>query len=248
MTTRLRRRAGEVSIDDSSNVHLKPPPGKSTVLGDRTYLAYASDEYAEEGSFQPVAIDLNLDADAGTSDQGDTSFLGPIMGNLLGAVLTKTHNFLGGLIGALSVTGAKSTMLQQGAVVGIAMDGVTEADGVIVAVIDGGDPSSETRVNAMFAARMNNNDAGSGADYGMDLYDAGRDETLYTGGGLALPYANGEMRFSNNTWLVALATAITANVTLTDAPAGSLGITKHATGVGKLFVSDGTKWQFIAVS
>jgi hypothetical protein len=108
------------------------------------------------------------------------------MGNILGAALTKTHNFIGGLIGALSVTGTKTTMLQQGAVVGIAMDGVTEADGVIVAVIDGGDPSSETRVNAMFAARMNNNEAASGADYGLDLYDPGRDETLYTGGGLPL--------------------------------------------------------------
>ena len=43
-------------------------------------------------------------------------------------------------------------------------------------------------------------------------------------------------------------TAITANVTTTSAPAGSIGRTTHATGRGKAFYSDGTKWQFEAVS
>ena len=39
-----------------------------------------------------------------------------------------------------------------------------------------------------------------------------------------------------------LSTAITANSTTTSAPAGSLGITTNATGLGKLFYADGTKW------
>lgn len=34
----------------------------------------------------------------------------------------------------------------------------------------------------------------------------------------------------------------------TDAPAGSMAITSNATGAGKLFVSDGTKWQYAAIS
>lgn len=42
--------------------------------------------------------------------------------------------------------------------------------------------------------------------------------------------------------------AITANVTASSAPVGSLGITNNATGRGKLFYSDGSKWQFMAVS
>ena len=45
-----------------------------------------------------------------------------------------------------------------------------------------------------------------------------------------------------------LSTAITANSTTTSAPAGSLGITTNATGLGKLFYADGTKWQFMAIS
>ena len=45
-----------------------------------------------------------------------------------------------------------------------------------------------------------------------------------------------------------LSTAITANSTTTSAPSGSLGITTNATGLGKLFYADGTKWQFMAIS
>jgi hypothetical protein len=45
-----------------------------------------------------------------------------------------------------------------------------------------------------------------------------------------------------------LSTAITNNVTTTSAPAGSLGLTSNATGVGILFVSDGTKWQLAAIT
>lgn len=40
-----------------------------------------------------------------------------------------------------------------------------------------------------------------------------------------------------------LVSAITANVTTTTAPAGSLGMTSNATGKSSIFVSDGTKWQ-----
>jgi hypothetical protein len=45
-----------------------------------------------------------------------------------------------------------------------------------------------------------------------------------------------------------LTTAITANSTTTTAPVGSLATTTNATGLGKLFVSDGTKWQYPVVA
>jgi len=57
-----------------------------------------------------------------------------------------------------------------------------------------------------------------------------------------------QFTLSNGQVLVSLATAITANSTTTTAPAGSIGITSHATGVGKLFMSDGSKWQFAGVA
>ena len=45
-----------------------------------------------------------------------------------------------------------------------------------------------------------------------------------------------------------LTTAITANSTTTSAPVGSLATTTNVTGLGKLFISDGTKWQYPAVA
>jgi len=45
-----------------------------------------------------------------------------------------------------------------------------------------------------------------------------------------------------------LTTAITANSTTTSAPVGSLATTSNATGLGKLFIADGTKWQYAAVA
>jgi hypothetical protein len=53
---------------------------------------------------------------------------------------------------------------------------------------------------------------------------------------------------STGAGLYFLNTAVTANSTLTSAPAGSIGVTTNATGLGDLFISDGTKWQFAAVA
>jgi hypothetical protein len=45
-----------------------------------------------------------------------------------------------------------------------------------------------------------------------------------------------------------LTSAITVNVTTTSAPVGSLATTTNATGLGKLFISDGSKWQYPVVA
>ena len=45
-----------------------------------------------------------------------------------------------------------------------------------------------------------------------------------------------------------LSTAITGGSTATTVPAGSLGLTSNATGVGKLFISDGSVWNFAAIT
>jgi hypothetical protein len=250
MGLRLKRKAGEVSIDENSKIKLKTAPGQVVELGDRNALAYVSDEYAEEGSFQPVAVDLNLDPDAGTSEAGETAFLAPVMGNLLGDTLTKENNYLAGLIAALSVTGVRVTVLPMAALLAVLMDGNVTADGIVVAHIDGGDPSTQTNARAAFAVSVFNNHASSGVEYGLDLFYSPPTEVndLLSGTAKAFAPSKAEMRFHNGLWFVALDTAITANVTTTSAPNGSIGITSHATGRGKLFMSDGTKWQFAAVA
>jgi hypothetical protein len=42
--------------------------------------------------------------------------------------------------------------------------------------------------------------------------------------------------------------AVTAGSTATTAPAGSIDVTTNATGLGDLFISDGSVWQFAAVA
>jgi hypothetical protein len=56
------------------------------------------------------------------------------------------------------------------------------------------------------------------------------------------------LKFAGGVEFHGLSTAITANTTTTTAPAGSMAITSNATGAGKLFVSDGSKWQFGAIT
>lgn len=70
--------------------------------------------------------------------------------------------------------------------------------------------------------------------------DGNRDAAKLVGGSI--------MTFASGAGIYFLDTAITANSTTTDAPAGSFGMTTNATGLGKLFYSDGTKWQYGAVS
>lgn len=56
------------------------------------------------------------------------------------------------------------------------------------------------------------------------------------------------LTFASGAGIYFLTTAITANSTTTTAPKGSIGVTTNATGVGKMFISDGAKWQFAVVA
>jgi hypothetical protein len=129
--------------------------------------------YAAAGSFQTCAADLDLLAAAGRNVADGSSFLAAVMGNLLGDALAKTGNYLGGGIFHYSVTGAKASHYPTGAVLAGIGDGVSAADGAVVAYIDG--DSGQTNAGAAFKVRSNNSTAGSGFDFGVDLQDAAHD-------------------------------------------------------------------------
>lgn len=162
-----------------------------------TSLEFADSRGAVSGSHQTLAADLELDPDSGTSDAGDTDFLAPIMGNLLGEDLTATNVYLAGMIGMLSLLGSRGSDLPIAGVLGIVADGVEDADGAVVALIDGSDPSSVTRVGAMFRARMLNANAGSGADYGLDLQD-GDPPDIFSDPSVPLSYAKAAIRLGDD--------------------------------------------------
>ncbi len=147
--------------------------------------------YSGAGSFQLLAADLTLGAGAGTSDPGDTDFLGAAMGNVLGADLTNTHNYVGGLIGHYSVTGTNASTYPVGAVLAGVSDGSTTADGAVVAYIDG--DTTPTTAGAAFKVMSNNSTPTSGFDFGLDLQDAAHDgylpvdEAFYKKGLIRMP-------------------------------------------------------------
>lgn len=130
------------------------------------------DAYEGASSHQTLAPDLEIAAGAGGEDN-DPSFLAAVMGNAIGDALTKTGNYIAGVIGALSVTGVNASKYPVAALMGVLMDGVTDADAIICAVLDGSDPSAATNARAAFGVRMINNNASSGVEYGLDLHDAG---------------------------------------------------------------------------
>jgi hypothetical protein len=82
------------------------------------------------------------------------------------------------------------------------------------------------------------------------LQPAGSNRTT-SGAALTMGYSGAAyVNLPNGKKVWCLTTAITANVTLDDAvavgpAAGDYAVTSHATGLGSIFVSDGTKWQFL---
>lgn len=69
-----------------------------------------------------------------------------------------------------------------------------------------------------------------------------------TGSSIVSTASSGAVASNANAGVYVLSTAITSGVTATTAPAGSLGITTNATGVGKLFYSTGSVWSFMAIT
>lgn len=171
---RLQCNAGFLTFSAAAN-----DPTAPVITGGTTEI---TEEYSGTGSsHQVIAIDLEVAATAGSDDGTDPAFLAPIMGNVLGDAVTGEGNYMGGLIGAYSVTDANGSDYPTAGVMGVVMDGVTDVDACVLAVIDGSDPSSTTRARAAFGVRMLNNSGDSGVDYGVDLHDAG--SAHYTGGG-----------------------------------------------------------------
>lgn len=176
--------------------------------------------YADEGSYQVLGPDLELDSDAGSDDDADTSFLAPIMGNLIGENMANEGNYYGGLIGAYSLTGTNGTHLPSGAVLGLIMSEVTVADGAFVAVIDG--DGGVTKAGAAFKAKMLNSTAGSGFDYGLDLYDASFSPYL------PLAILKADLRLSNQ---IVVMNGATAPVS------GATGTGDNFAGPGSIYIA-----------
>lgn len=232
----IKRRGAHVYIDNDSNVILKR--GRNSAV-----ITTSEGPYTGTGSRQAVEADLELAAAAGTSDEGDSAYIAPVMGNLLGATLTKVHNVLAGLIGKFSITGSRSTTYPAAAVIGEVGDGVSECDGGFVAVI-GGD-SEQTNADAAYGIDYQNSTAGSGFNWVVnghkeahDGYNAGVPRKGFARinvNSVDLPVG---LYFGIATDDAGIVAQVGADATIGD---GSLYVS-HADGAGKLFQKQNDVW------
>jgi hypothetical protein len=202
---RLRR-------DSDGNVDLLLVNQDGSLDSHRLFGEYA-EEYDSAGSFQVFPVDLTLGASAGAADP-DTDFLAPIMGNVLGADLTKAGNYIAGLIGAYSITGVRGSSYPLAAVMGIVMDGADDLDAAVLAVLDG-DSGASTKARAAFAVMNNNSTASNKFSFGLDLASDARD------GYLAVAYATADIRLAKKNVIISGSGAPSAGAGVA-APVGSL--------------------------
>lgn len=187
-------------VFETGNIPLPNLPLSSALVQESTFPA-------SEGahSYQGLATDVTLEATSGSSTAGNPKFLAGEMGVIHGPTLTATENYYAGNIGGLDAP-ISGTLYPSGGTMGIIFDGSTGSDGAVVAIIDGNDPSSVTTTRAMFAVRINNNNVGSGAQYGLDLRDDGNSD--YTGGGVPFVPSVADVRFANGTKMHAVGDTI----------------------------------------
>lgn len=232
----VKRGKSNIYIDDDYNIVLKPAVGAHT-------LATPPDAYADDGSFQAFEVDLELGAAAGTSEAGDSSYIGTAMFNLIGTALTKTHNYLGAVIAKLSIGGARGTTYPLAAVIAEIGEDSENADAGVVSVI-GGDAAA-VNANAAFGIDHLNSNAGAGFDWVVDGHKEAHD-----GYNAGVPL-KGFARLNQNT--VNLPVGIYFGVAADDAGIvaqvgadatigdGSLYIS-HVDNAGKLFQKQNDVW------
>jgi len=164
--------------------------GSGFIIPPDQSITYSGTPYAGTGSFQPIGPDLNIDAAAGSST--DPKYIADAMFNVIGDALTKTKTYIAAVIAKLSITGTDLSTYPRAAIAAEIGDGVTAADGAVVAVL-GGD-SAQTNARAAFTVDNQNSTPASGFDYGLDLQGPGAHD-----GYPVVSYLQGDIRFSDGT-------------------------------------------------
>jgi hypothetical protein len=199
---------------------------------DATGGIVAAPTYSDDHSFQTTATDLNVDPAVG--DDTNTHFYAGGMFSIIGDTLTKTKNYLAGVIGSYNLTGTKATTYPTAGLMGLIGDTVTHVDGAVMAVLDG--DSGQTNGSAMYGVMSNNSTAASGTNFGLDLQSAAHDGYIPVD---AAFYKVAPLRLVSDVVFIIGAAAPTNGTTgANNAGPGSL---YFATTTPKLYINTNTK-------
>ncbi len=224
------------SQDVSATLSASAPAQLSVALLSATTVSFTSTTpYSSASSFQPISADFTIAAGAG-KDHPSTAFLAPIMGNIHGTGLTKTGNYLAGVIGAYDLHGSGASHYPKAGVLGMVFDGTTDANGAVVAELDG--DSAVTTADAAYAVRVKNSTPGSHFVRGLDLFCASQD------GYAACAYPSGDIRLASGASILSGAVDPSAGAGVA-APQGSLYLRTNGGAGTTLYVKEGaadTNW------
>lgn len=178
------------------------------------------------GSKQTVQADATLNAYVGHAG----GYVGGVMGNALGTVTGTTAFNTAGLIGKYNVS-ANTSIGPKGAVIAeIGEDTLAAAcDGAFIAVMSEG----TTQNYPAFTVKNLNSTTGNNFSYGLDLNTSTIDAAL------PLTFSSADIRLNNGLVIKSVTTSV-ANLDATTLVAGTIVVTSNATGLGKMFISNGT--------
>lgn len=184
------------------------------------------------GATVGISSIVNVSADFGSSDANDPGSAQGLRGRVTGSNLTGTKNYVIGTTGQYLITGTNSSTFPKAGIMGVVGSGTTTADAAVMAYLDG--DSGLTTATSAFKVAMINSTGGSGFDYGLDL------EWLSTGvAGTTSDFAEADIRLNNGLTIKSVTTSVTDG-DATSLAAGTVVLTSNGTGVGKMFISNGS--------
>ena len=175
----------------------------------------------------------------GSSDPNDPSSAQGVRGRVTGSNLSSTASFNIGVTGMYNVTGTNASLFPKVGVLGVIGDTTTTADAAVMAYLDG--DGGVTTANAAFGVAMINTTGASGFNYGVDL------QFINTGvPSSTTPFKQADIRLNNGLLIKSVTTSVTNN-DVTTLPAGTIVITSNATGLGLMFISNGSNLKEVAL-
>ncbi len=186
---------GNASVSGVFEINGSPADLNESAGSTSASLNVASTLFGTTGARQAAThSNASVDATYGSSDFTDPGAGYGLSGNISGSNLTKTNNYLAGLMGVYNITGTNASLFPKAGVIGMIGDATTTANAAVLAELDGN--TGVTTANAAFGVMMLNSNVGSGFAYGLDLHQSAVDSQGH-GSYPAVSFSAADIRLAN---------------------------------------------------
>jgi hypothetical protein len=204
----------------------------NNISGNAIVISTNAPSSISSGSVVGIKSAITIASAFGSSDYQNPASAQGVRGRAIGSNLSKTNNYITGVTGQYLVTGTNASNFPKVGILGVVGDQTTTADAAIMAFLDG--DGGTTTAGAAFKVGMINSTASSGFNFGLDLQWLNTSVPSTT-----QSFKSADIRLNNGLMIKSLTTAVTDGASTTLA-VGTMVVTSNATGVGKMFISNGT--------